>query len=142
MCSSDLSTRISRPLLDRIDLHVELPPLPSGDLRSESSEEPSAAARARVMAARARQAARLRAVSVRRNAEMTHRQVRRFCALSPDGERILLAAMSRLTLSARGHDRILKVARTIADLAGSDQVTADHVAEAIQYRGFDRPRRA
>jgi len=94
------------------------------------------------MAARARQAARLRAVSVRRNAEMTHRQVRRFCALSPGGERILLAATSRLSLSARGHDRILKVARTIADLAASDQVTADHVAEAIQYRGFDRPRRA
>jgi magnesium chelatase family protein len=131
--------RISRPLLDRIDLHVELPALPSGELRSEKSDEPSGIARARVVAARARQTARLRGAAARTNAEMTHRSVVRFCALAPDAERILITAIGRLSLSARGHDRLLKVARTIADLDGVDKIAAEHVAEAIQYRGLDRP---
>jgi magnesium chelatase family protein len=131
--------RISRPLLDRIDLHVELPALPSTDLRAPTSEEPSAAARQRVMEARARQAVRLHGLSIRTNAEMSHRHVRRFCPLPDDAERLLVAAISRLGLSARGHDRVLKVARTIADLAGAEGLTTEHVAEAIQYRGLDRP---
>ncbi len=134
--------RISRPLLDRIDLHVELPALPSTELRAEAGEESSGAVRARVLEARARQAARLRGTPARTNADMTHRIVGRCCALAADGERLLVAAITRLSLSARGHDRLLKVARTIADLAGADAIASEHIAEAIQYRGLDRPWRA
>jgi magnesium chelatase family protein len=131
--------RLSRPLLDRIDLHVELPAVPAEDLRAETSEEPSAVARERVMAARTRQHARFERLAFRTNAEMSPRHVRRFCPLDADAERLLVAAISRLGLSARGHDRVLKVARTIADLAGAERLTTEHVAEAIQYRGLDRP---
>jgi magnesium chelatase family protein len=134
--------KLSRPLLDRIDLQVELPSLPSATLRSDAAEEPSAAVRARVIAARERQEKRFAALRIRTNAEMSARLVRRLCPLPADAERVLTAAISRLGLSARGHDRVLKVARTIADLEGADRVAAAHVAEAIQYRGLDRPWRA
>ena len=129
--------RLSRPLLDRIDLHVELPALAHADL-SAPAGEPSALIRQRVEAARERQRARFRGVAVRVNVEMTTRQTRRFCPLPRDAERLLAAAMTRLGLSARGHDRVLKVARTIADLEGVDAIHAEHCAEAIQYRGLDR----
>jgi magnesium chelatase family protein len=94
--------------------------------------------RARVLGARERQRGRFRGTFVRVNAEVTARQVRRFCAPPPEAEHLLAAATSRLGLSARGHDRVLKVARTIADLEGATQIRAEHCAEAIQYRGFDR----
>ena len=129
--------RLSRPLLDRIDLHVELPALAHADL-SAPAGEPSALIRQRVEAARERQRARFRGGAVRVNVEMTTRQTRRFCPLPRDAERLLAAAMTRLGLSARGHDRVLKVARTIADLEGVDAIHAEHCAEAIQYRGLDR----
>jgi magnesium chelatase family protein len=130
--------RLSRPLLDRIDLHLEIPAVPYAQLAATAAGEPSAAVRARVLAARERQRARLDGAPARVNARMTGRQVRRFCALPEAGTRLLAAAVTRLGLSARGHDRVLKVARTIADLDGADGLTVDHVAEAIQYRGLDR----
>ena len=134
--------RISRPLLDRIDLHVELPALGPADLQSAAIGESSAVVRARVAEARERQRERFRASSTRVNAAMTPRQVRRHCQPPPEAERLLAAAMSRLGLSARGHDRVLKVALTIADLAGADRLAPEHCAEAIQYRGLDRAWRA
>src|SRR5262249_9090344 len=130
--------RLSRPLLDRIDLHVELPALVHDELAGDSVPETSSAVRTRVIAARDRQRARARDTRARVNADLSPRQVRRICPLLPDAERLLAAAMSRLGLSARGHDRVLRVARTIADLEGEDRIAAAHVAEAIQYRGLDR----
>jgi magnesium chelatase family protein len=134
--------RLSRPLLDRIDLHLELRPVSFDDMTAAPSGEPSGAIRTRVLAARERQRARFERASVRVNAQMTSRHVRRFCPPPPDAERLLSLAMSRLGLSARGYDRVLKVARTIADLAGAEGLAAEHCAEAIQYRGLDRPLRA
>jgi magnesium chelatase family protein len=134
--------RLSRPLLDRIDLHVELPALLPGEVHALAAGDASEAIRARVEVARQRQRDRFRASSTRVNAAMSPRQVRRFCPVSHDAERLLAAAMTRLGLSARGHDRVIKVARSIADLAGADALTAEHCAEAIQYRGLDRQWRA
>jgi magnesium chelatase family protein len=133
--------RLSRPLLDRIDLHVELPALSHAELGA-SSGEPSAAVRGRVQAARERQRARLRGLKIRVNAELNARQIRRFCPVPIEAQRLLAAAMTRLGLSARGHDRVLKVARTIADLEGADGIDTEHCAEALQYRGLDRRWRA
>jgi magnesium chelatase family protein len=130
--------RISRPLLDRIDLHVELPALAAEELQTVPVGESSAAVRARVARARERQHERFRTLGARTNAEMAPRHVRRFCELSAEGRRLLALAVSRLGLSARGHDRILKVARTIADLEPSDSIRTEHVAEAIQLRNLDR----
>jgi len=134
--------RLSRPLLDRIDLHVELPALLPGEVHALASGDASEAIRTRVESARQQQRDRFRASTTRVNATMSPRQVRRFCPVSPEAERLLAAAMTRLGLSARGHDRVLKVARSIADLAGADALTAEHCAEAIQYRGLDRQWRA
>jgi magnesium chelatase family protein len=130
--------RLSRPLLDRIDLHVEIPALPPGEMRADGSAETSSVVRARVSAARERQTKRFLATSVRVNGEMSARQVRRVCRLPADGERLLAAAVTRFGLSARGHDRVLRVARTIANLDGAAELSVAHVAEAIQYRGLDR----
>jgi magnesium chelatase family protein len=131
-------SRLSRPLLDRIDLHLEIPAVPYAQLAAPGSGEPSAAIRARVIAARECQAARFAGTLIRANAWMSGRQVRRWCPLPADGARLLGLAVTRLGLSARGHDRVLKVARTIADLAGCETIAAEHVSEAIQYRGLDR----
>jgi magnesium chelatase family protein len=130
--------RLSGPLLDRIDLHLELPAVGIAELTSETAEEPSASIRDRVLAARVRQTTRFRGTDIRVNAAMTGRATRRWCALPPEAARLLARAVSRLGLSARAYHRVLKVARTIADLAGADALTIDHVAEAIQYRSLDR----
>jgi magnesium chelatase family protein len=130
--------RLSRPLLDRLDLHVELPSLPHADIYAAGPEESSASVRARVLRARERQRARFTGTPLRVNADMASRHLRRLCPAPPEAERLLEAAMNRLSLSARGHDRVLKVARTIADLEGTENIGAAHCAEAIQYRGLDR----
>ncbi|MEM8601183.1 MAG: ATP-binding protein, partial [Bacteroidota bacterium] len=135
--------RVSGPLMDRIDLHVEVVPVPFEDLNRRAPGEPSAAVRERVIAARERQAARFRgAQGVHANAQMPSRLVREHCRLDDAGQNLLKMAMNRLGLSARAYDRILKVSRTIADLDtahdSTDTVTAAHVSEAIQYRSLDR----
>jgi magnesium chelatase family protein len=130
--------KISGPLLDRVDLQVEVAALTTEEISSVDPGESSAAIRDRVEAARAIQRHRFRKVAITCNAEMSSRHVRKVCDLDPSSRRLLIAAIERLGLSARAHDRILKVARTIADLAGCEQIDAAHVAEAVQYRALDR----
>ena len=131
---SSYHDRLSGPLRDRLDLTVEVPALPPEALGSVEPGEPSAAVRARVAVARARQSARYEADRVRTNAELTARLMPKHALPNPAGLRVLAKAVSRLGLSARGYDRIRKVARTIADLAGHDEIGADDVAEALQFR--------
>jgi magnesium chelatase family protein len=131
--------KISGPLMDRIDLHVEVTPVPFEELNRRAPGEPSADVRARVMAARAVQAERFNGeAGVYCNAQMGSRLVRRHCALDAAGQNLMKMALARLGLSARAYDRILKVARTIADLAGAEAVASEHLAEAVQYRSLDR----
>jgi len=131
-------SRLSGPLLDRIDLHVEVPRVTHRDLADPRDGEPSAAVRARVDAARARQCERLAPFGLHANARMQSRHIRRFCTLDSAGQKLLEMVTDRLGLSARTYTRILKVARTIADLAGDEQIRQAHLAEAIQYRSLDR----
>lgn len=126
-------SKISGPLLDRIDIHVEVPAVPFKELRGDTMAESSAEIRGRVERARALQQAR-----GHYNSAIPSRLIRKLCALDDAGERTLEMAVRRMGLSARAHDRILKVARTIADLGGSNIVSAKHVAEAVQYRSLDR----
>ncbi len=128
--------RISGPLLDRIDLIVEVPALDYEELKRRAPAESSADVRARVNAARERQRARF-ADSSRCNARMQTKELRQFCAPDAEGDALLKAAFDTMHLSARSYDRILRVARTIADLEGSDAIRADHIAEAIQYRTYE-----
>lgn len=131
--------RVSGPLLDRIDLHVEVPPVHFREITSERTGETSAQIRERVVAARRRQQARFAGKSrITCNARMGSRELKAYCALDEPTLELLKFAMADLRLSARAYDRILKVARTIADLAGSEAITADHVSEAIQFRSLDR----
>jgi len=131
--------RISGPLLDRIDLHVEVPAIKYQDLASLDRGEPSSAVRARVSAARNVQNERYRGRRrVRSNADMSARDVQKYCRPDRDGENLLKAAIHEYNFSARAYDRILKVARTIADLENSADVRAHHISEAIQYRLLDR----
>jgi magnesium chelatase family protein len=130
--------RVSGPLLDRIDLHVEVPAVSLKELRSSAGESTAAVA-GRIAAARALQLERFGpSTPTPNNAAMGPEQLRRFCAVDPAGRALLDRAFERLGLSARALDRVLKVARTIADLAGSEAIRAAHLAEAIQYRSLDR----
>jgi magnesium chelatase family protein len=131
-------SKISGPLLDRIDIHIEVPAVKYKELRSKDDLEDSAAVRSRVVAARSRQLARFAADKIYGNAQMSSRLIRKHCVISADGEKLLENAITRLGLSARAHDRILKVARTIADLEPSANVEPKHLGEAIQYRTLDR----
>jgi magnesium chelatase family protein len=126
--------RISGPLLDRIDIHIEVPRVEYEKLSDDRLGEPSAAIRVRVEAARARQAARFEGTRMLTNADMGPAEVREYCRLDDAGKSLLKAAMQQLHMSARAYHRILKLARTIADLAGSDEIQTAHLAEAIQYR--------
>ena len=126
--------RISGPLLDRIDIHVEVPRVDYEKLADKRNVEKSETIRQRVQAARTRQLDRFKGTPTTCNTEMGPTEVRDFCQTDPSGEKLLTAAMQQLHLSARAYHRVLKLARTIADLAGSDMIAANHIAEAIQYR--------
>jgi magnesium chelatase family protein len=170
-------SKVSGPLLDRIDIHIEVPAVQYKELRSAASAEGSAEIRTRVLAARERQHARFAAKpatnpgaphlgvpgqlagsgehlapemwdrkpqkkstkpAIFSNSQMSTQQIRTYCELSSDAERLLERAMQQQGLTARAHDRILKVARTIADLAAEPNISVNHIAEAIQYRTLDR----
>ena len=131
--------KISGPLLDRIDLHVEVVPVPFKDLTNNQQGETSQQIRQRVIAAREIQQKRFENhPEIHCNAQMTSALIRKYCVISPAGEKLLSTAMERLGLSARAFDRIKKVSRTIADLANSENIEVQHLAEAIQYRSLDR----
>lgn len=131
--------RISGPLLDRIDLHVEVTPVSFGELSDLRKSETSAEIRERVIRAREIQSERFKGqAGMYCNAQMDKSRLEEHCSLDPAGRNLLKTAMTRLSLSARAYDRILKVARTVADLAGSEKIRPEHLAEAIQYRSLDR----
>jgi len=131
--------KISGPLLDRIDLHVEVTPVSFDELASKTKGESSADIRERVMEARDTQEQRYsNAKGVHANAQISTKQLQKYCLLNTESQQMLKMAMEKLNLSARAYDRILKVSRTIADLAKSESITSEHIAEAIQYRSLDR----
>jgi magnesium chelatase family protein len=132
-------SKISGPLLDRIDIHIEVPAVRYKELRGQAPVEGSASVRERVLRARRRQLERFAADKrIYANAQMPPKLIRKYCAISAEGEKLLETAVTRLGLSARAHDRILKVARTIADLDASEGIEPRHLSEAIQYRTLDR----
>lgn len=130
--------RVSGPLLDRIDLHIEVPPVEYDKLADDTPAESSAEIRRRVNAARLRQQERLKGAGITANAQIPPGLLRRVCPLTPAAQTLLKSAFDRLGLSARAYDRLLKVARTIADLDGADTLDSAHIAEAVQYRSLDR----
>lgn len=135
-------SRISGPLLDRIDIHIEVPKLRFEEIRRREQGERSEEVRKRVVKARQMQLARFKELKRKRpiysNSQMGAKETRQFCEIGPDSEHLLKTAMERFGLSARAHDKILKVARTIADLDASDAIKPQHISEAIQYRSLDR----
>jgi len=131
-------TKVSGPLLDRLDLHVEVPAVQYQDLAQESGGESSETIRKRVNAARNKQQERYKNYKMYCNAQMPPRLLKHFCRLGEDSHRLLETAIDRLGLSARAHNRILKIGRTIADLEGLEEISVSHVAEGIQYRSLDR----
>ncbi|RME06442.1 MAG: ATP-binding protein [Anaerolineae bacterium] len=137
-CSSTMITRyqkrISGPLLDRIDIHIEVPRVDYEKLSSDRLGEPSEVIRARVEAARERQRERFAGTSLTTNADMRPTEIRRYCRLDDTGKALLRSAMQQMHLSARAYHRVLKLARTIADLAGAENIAPAHLAEALQYR--------
>jgi len=131
--------KISGPLMDRIDIHIEVPAVHYRELSTAHDSEKSEQIQARVQRARGRQDQRFKDVkNIFCNAHMTTRQIRNICQLSTESQALLEMAMNRLGLSARAYNRILKVSRTIADLADADDIRPEHVSEAIQYRSLDR----
>jgi len=140
-------SKIARPMIDRIDIHIDMPAVKYRELRQTAGGDASEQIRQRVMTARRRQLERYQGENrsaargrdkIYCNAQMSPRQIAKYCAISPECERLLESAMNRLGLSARAHDRILKVARTIADLEGVESISTTHISEAIQYRSLDR----
>jgi len=134
MMVSRYQKRISGPLLDRIDIHIEVPRVQYEKLSDDRMGEPSSAIRARVEAARERQRQRFAGTGLMSNGDMGPAEVRDHCRVDDTGKNLLRAAMQQLQMSARAYHRILKLARTIADLAGSEGIETAHLAEAIQYR--------
>lgn len=130
--------RISGPLLDRIDMHIEVTPVEVSELSGKRSGESSQTIRERVVRARNIQTERFKGEMLHTNAMMSSRQLEQYCPLRPDSVKLLRGAMERMGLSARAHDRIIKLARTIADLEGVEEIQTAHIAEAIQYRSLDR----
>jgi magnesium chelatase family protein len=131
-------SKVSGPLLDRIDLHVEVTPVPFARLHEQRSGEPSVGIRERVTRARDLQSERFSESKTNYNAQMNTQELKLHCALDEDSSELLKLAMNKLQLSARAYERILKVARTIADLGGSSNIQSEHISEAIQYRSLDR----
>ena len=131
-------SKVSGPLLDRIDIQVEVPALRYQELASKDAGEPSSAIRQRVNAARQIQLARFQKRNLHANAQMGTRDIKKYCAVKPEAEKLLEVAINKLGLSARAYSRVLKVSRTIADLEGSEDIQPSHVSEAIQYRSLDR----
>ena len=129
---------ISGPILDRLDIQIEVPRLRKEELMSNRPGESSSAVRARVERAREIQTARFAGLPIANNAQMRPRDLRHCCPLSDDVQSLLRTAIDQLHLSARAYDRILKLARTIADLEAADHITTAHLAEAVQYRNMDR----
>lgn len=130
--------KISGPMLDRIDIHIEVPRLKDQELVNQASGESSDQIRTRVERARETERKRFAGSNVYCNAHMNSKQIRKFCDPNDDIKELLKAAINQLDLSARAYDRILKLARTIADLEGVENITLPHVAEAVQYRSLDR----
>src|SRR5262245_33243125 len=131
-------SKVSGPLLDRIDIQVEVPGLRYQELASKDAGENSTVIRARVNAARSIQLQRFDKTKLHANAQMGTREIKRYCAVQEDAERLLETAINKLGLSARAYSRVLKVGRTIADLAGTEEIQSAYIAEAIQYRSLDR----
>jgi len=131
-------SKVSGPLLDRIDIQVEVPGLRYQELATKDAGESSDIIRRRVNAARVLQLQRFEKTKLHSNAQMGTREIRRYCAVKDDAEKLLETAINKLGLSARAYSRVLKVGRTIADLAAAENIEASHIAEAIQYRSLDR----
>jgi len=131
-------SKVSGPLMDRIDIHVDVPAVPYKDLASRDDAESSASIRERVNRSRAAQSERLKRTKIYCNAQMNNRQIKKYCPLDRDSHSLLEMAIDKLGLSARAFNRILKIARTIADLEGAEDIAVHHVSEAIQYRSLDR----
>ena len=131
-------SKVSGPLLDRIDIQIEVPGLRYQELASKDAGESSNLIRDRVNQARKIQLQRFDKSKLHSNAQMGAREIKRYCSVKDDADRLLETAINKLGLSARAYSRVLKVGRTIADLAGSENIEASHIAEAIQYRSLDR----
>lgn len=130
--------KISGPLLDRIDIHVEIPAIKYKELTEINEAESSAAIKSRVEQARAIQRERLKDNSYFCNAQMNSKLIRKYCLLDDSAKKLFKMALTELGLSARAYDKILKIAKTISDLAGCDIIKSEHISEAVQYRSLDR----